>query len=169
MQIQFSGMYAVHNFIFSSKGRIFVVWNPACVDLRVLDMGEQCIHVRTTCLRSKTVFCASFVYGLNKIVGIRLLWLNLKQFGDVLNEPWILLGYFNNVLSLEEKSVVLSSFFKIRSIGLTGNRHGSWLEMSQKLFYRSRIGQNRPKPVDNRLNQFLNFFYFFKKNYFFYF
>lgn len=59
--------------------------------------------MRVTCLGWKIDFCVSFTYGLNKIIERRTLWDNLKQYGYFIANPWILLGDFNDVLSLEER------------------------------------------------------------------
>lgn len=103
MRIRFPGMHVVHNFDLSPKGRIFVIWNPAAVELSVLELNVQHVHARITCRKKGTVFCASFIYGLNKLVDRRSLWSNLISFGDNIGSPWILLGDFNNVLSPVEK------------------------------------------------------------------
>lgn len=102
MRIRFPGMKVLH-FDSSGKGRIFVLWNPVGVDLQLLSLGTQFVHVRVTCLRTSKVFFASFIYGLNKIVERRPLWDNLKHVGSTISEPWVLLGDFNNVLSQEDK------------------------------------------------------------------
>lgn len=103
MRIRFPGMQVINNFDSNSRGRILVIWNPASVDLEVMSMESQCVHVRVTCLRTAKVFCASFIYGLNKIVQRRMLWDNLKQVGSTIKDPWVLMGDFNNVLSQEDK------------------------------------------------------------------
>lgn len=40
MRIRFHGMKALHDFDFSSKGRILIIWNPSYVITNVLDIGE---------------------------------------------------------------------------------------------------------------------------------
>lgn len=103
LRTSFQGMQAIHNFLFSPKERICVLGNPNKVKLCVVSMGEQSIHVRIECCASNIVFFASFIYDLNIIVQRRSLWIDLKAFGDCCDQPWILLGDFNNVLSQEKK------------------------------------------------------------------
>ncbi|XP_073021246.1 uncharacterized protein [Primulina eburnea] len=103
LRVRFQGMHVVNNFHLSPKGRIFVLWNPLVVDLDVIGLHEQYIHVRITCRRTQHTFYATFVYGLNTICQRRLLWNDLISFGTTCREPWMLLGDFNNVLSQEEK------------------------------------------------------------------
>ncbi|XP_075504007.1 uncharacterized protein LOC142541345 [Primulina tabacum] len=103
LHVRFQGMHVVNNFHLSPKGIIFVLWNPLVVDLDVIGLHEQYIHVRITCRRTQHTFYATFVYGLNTICQRRLLWNDLISFGTTCREPWMLLGDFNNVLSQEEK------------------------------------------------------------------
>lgn len=103
MRIHFPGMSVVHNFDFSDKGRILIIWNHNSTTLNVLDIGDQFIHAEIKCLLSEKVFIATFVYGFNILVKRRPLWNELKNFGIGLSMPWLVLGDFNNVLSPNEK------------------------------------------------------------------
>ncbi|XP_073060321.1 uncharacterized protein [Primulina eburnea] len=103
MRIRFPGMKVIHNFCLNTRGRICVVWNPNKVDLNVLSMTEQSVHVCIEYLSSKTRICASFVYGLHTIVLRRALWDDLIEFGATNSLPWMVLGDFNTVLSPNEK------------------------------------------------------------------
>lgn len=67
MRIHFSDMSFSHNFFLSDKGRILVLWNPSSVSLNVVDLTDQFMHVSISCLVTKKVFMATFVYGYNKI------------------------------------------------------------------------------------------------------
>ncbi|XP_073020815.1 uncharacterized protein [Primulina eburnea] len=103
LRLRFRGMNAIHNFQFSIKGRIFVLWNSTTVDLDVICMSDQFIHVRIKCLKTEFCFYTSFVYGLHTICQRRLLWKDLLDIGNNCNIPWMVLGDFNNVLSPDEK------------------------------------------------------------------
>lgn len=73
------------------------------VDLSIIGMGAQVIHVCIVCFRTKNVFRDSFVYGFNTFLKVRSLWDDLKIFGDACILTWILLGDFNIVMSPDEK------------------------------------------------------------------
>lgn len=64
---------------------------------------DQAIHIRILCLRTKSDFLASIMYGFNTIVQIRPLWSELQSFGDYCGLPWLILGDFNTVLSQSKK------------------------------------------------------------------
>ncbi|XP_073294463.1 uncharacterized protein [Primulina huaijiensis] len=69
----------------------------------VIGLSDQVISARIIFLKSKFMFLASFVYGLNTNCQKRMLWNELSDFGSNYHVPWMLLGDFNNVLSQEEK------------------------------------------------------------------
>ena len=73
------------------------------VDLQILECAKQVIHCLATCRVTNFKFCISFVYAFNTLVGKKPLWENLGRFNDTLNDPWLLLGDFNNVLNIVEK------------------------------------------------------------------
>ncbi|PWA68717.1 RNA-directed DNA polymerase, eukaryota, Reverse transcriptase zinc-binding domain protein [Artemisia annua] len=88
-----------------SKGsRIVLGWNQDEIDLTVISMDDQVIHV---CIRfkadKKELFC-SFIYAHNKYTHRRPLWENLKMHKlYVRARPWCILGDFNLALHLEDK------------------------------------------------------------------
>lgn len=85
-------------------GRIFVLWNPALVDLVLLQKQGQVVHCLVNCRISSTTMRVSFIYAANSLVIRRDLWQNLLEYGEQLEEPWLILGDFNNILNPEERS-----------------------------------------------------------------
>ncbi|GJW63854.1 hypothetical protein Tco_0115738 [Tanacetum coccineum] len=89
-----------------SKGtRIMIGWNKYDVDVTVIAMIDQVIHIRIWLRADKKELFCSFVYGHNKYSHRRILWDNLcvhKVF--VGNRPWCLLGDFNAALFLEDST-----------------------------------------------------------------
>ncbi|GFS43643.1 hypothetical protein Acr_00g0086140 [Actinidia rufa] len=92
------------NFNQHPNGRIMIIWKTDKVDLQMLDCSEQVIHCLATCKVTDTRFCISFVYAFNTIMGRRPLWANLDKFNETLRDLWLILGDFNNVLKMDEKS-----------------------------------------------------------------
>ncbi|PWA40795.1 RNA-directed DNA polymerase, eukaryota, Reverse transcriptase zinc-binding domain protein [Artemisia annua] len=88
-----------------SKGsRIVLGWNQDEIDLTVISMDDQVIHV---CIRfkadKKELFC-SFIYAHNRYTHRRPLWDNLKMHKLYTRaRPWCILGDFNSALHLEDK------------------------------------------------------------------
>ncbi|GFY91496.1 hypothetical protein Acr_07g0016920 [Actinidia rufa] len=86
------------------NGRIMILWKADKVDLQILECSEQVIHCLAVCKVTNSKFSVSFVYAFNTIVGRRSLWTNLDRFNETLTDPWMVLGDFNNVLNIDERS-----------------------------------------------------------------
>lgn len=84
-------------------GRILIIWNENLVDYTPLETTEQVIHCRILDKITSKSFICSFVYGFNLVATRRDLWSNMISWGINSAEPWILLGDFNNTLSLIDR------------------------------------------------------------------
>ena len=104
---KFKSWVTCDNFWHHLNARILIIWKNDRVDLQILECLEQVIHCIVTCKVTNSKFCISFVYACNTMVGRRPLWENLGRFNVSLNDPWLLLGDFNNVLKIDEKSIGL--------------------------------------------------------------
>ena len=85
----------------SSNARIVLIWNPVSISLEVLHVSEQAIDVKVSCLISQSQFSACFVYGYNTIIQRRTLWDNLRDWNPT--TPWMVMGDFNSILSLDDR------------------------------------------------------------------
>lgn len=103
----------VHNFSVLDNQRLLVMWDPILVDVQPLMILEQCIHLRVVCKATGTQFFCTYVYGLYTVVTRRGLWEALREFGVGLTDPWMVLGDFNAIRSLNDKlgGVELSRYF----------------------------------------------------------
>ncbi|XP_057478776.1 uncharacterized protein LOC130766093 [Actinidia eriantha] len=81
-----------------------IIWKADKVDLQILECSEEVIHCLAVCKVTNSKISISFVYAFNTIVGRRSLWTNLDRFNEMLNDPWLVLGDFNNVLNIDERS-----------------------------------------------------------------
>ncbi|KAK9740863.1 hypothetical protein RND81_03G066500 [Saponaria officinalis] len=83
-------------------GRIWVLWNPIAVTLRVLHSGAQFLHCSLVHNSTERQFLVTFVYALNKSSERLELWdqLCLLSAGTA---PWICVGDFNVSLSSDER------------------------------------------------------------------
>ncbi|KAI5657391.1 hypothetical protein M9H77_26184 [Catharanthus roseus] len=93
---KFKEWKVVHNFREYDGGRIVIFWNPLLTLVQVKERTPQAIQTSISCLISLKTFCVSFVYGLHSIVAQRSPWETLSRFGRRLNQPWLVLGDFNN-------------------------------------------------------------------------
>jgi len=85
----------------ASTARIVVLWNPATVNVDLIDFSAQGLHVLIYSLVHQFRFYASFVYGLNTVTAKRSLWTDLRNWSP--NSPWLILGDFNSLLSQADK------------------------------------------------------------------
>ncbi|XP_073033909.1 uncharacterized protein [Primulina eburnea] len=141
MRIRFGGMKVTHNFLLNNKGCVLVFWNPQSVELDVIYCSAEVIHAWVNCVRTKKVFCASFVYAFNTIVQRRVLWEELQSISDTCSLPWILMGDFNNVLSQEEKKGGLAvKNYEILVVFFT------WMSPTVCSKIDRRLAKKQPKP-----------------------
>ncbi|KAJ6856768.1 hypothetical protein NC651_038440 [Populus alba x Populus x berolinensis] len=85
----------------ASTARIVVFWNPATVNVELLDFSAQGLHVLIYSLVHQFKFYASFVYGFNTVIVRRTLWDDLRSWSPT--SPWLILGDFNSLLSQADK------------------------------------------------------------------
>ncbi|XP_074274081.1 uncharacterized protein LOC141597513 [Silene latifolia] len=91
----------VTNTMLHSGGRIWILWKNNKVDVEVLEMADQFIHVKIKVLLTGHSFIATFVYAYNKIEDRVPLWNALLR--NRVTGPWIVLGDFNNVMFSNER------------------------------------------------------------------
>ncbi|GJV00879.1 hypothetical protein Tco_1330149 [Tanacetum coccineum] len=87
-----------------SKGcRIIVGWNLEVVDVLVVNITSQVMHVKITHRETKGEIFCSFVYAANLPIERRKLWSDLDIHKNVVRgKAWVLLGDFNVALNLED-------------------------------------------------------------------
>nr|TKR98958.1 hypothetical protein D5086_0000197870 [Populus alba] len=91
----------VSNAAAALTARIVVFWNPATVNVELLDFSAQGLHVLIYSLVHQFKLYASFVYGFNTVIGRRILWDDLRSWSPT--SPWLVLGDFNSLLSQADK------------------------------------------------------------------
>lgn len=84
-------------------GRIVITWNAQMVDCVPVETHAQVIHCRVRNKITSQKFLCSFVYGASTPAAREDLWSNLISCGVNHAEPWLLLGDYNCVLSLDER------------------------------------------------------------------
>ncbi|KAK4732287.1 hypothetical protein R3W88_025275 [Solanum pinnatisectum] len=91
------------NYEYSNKWRIWLIWNPQLIECVILSKSEQYIQGRIK-LRSRSLtFLFVAVYGLHTIQSRKSLWDDLRVLNAGVNEPMICLGYYNTILSGDDR------------------------------------------------------------------
>ena len=92
------GWNRIHNFSYSTKGRIWVVWKPNHFTVKVVSMSAQHILWKVCSLLEMQSFFITYVYEENQ-EGLRLsLWQTLRDISSNMEDAWGVLGDFNLVL-----------------------------------------------------------------------
>ncbi|KAK9697361.1 hypothetical protein RND81_08G032700 [Saponaria officinalis] len=86
------------------NGRIWVLWNPVTIQVTVLEEHSQVVHCQAHHHATGKVFHISFVYGSNSADERIALWsvLSALHLAPKVG-PWIVLGDFNVIRSVQEK------------------------------------------------------------------
>jgi hypothetical protein len=94
----------VYNYDQHFLGRIWVCWKKDEFEVTVLDKSYQSINCVVKSIKNNLNWFQSFIYGDNKGVDRKLLWMNLALMKTkVANNLWMICEDFNVVRSLAEK------------------------------------------------------------------
>ncbi|KAF8012225.1 hypothetical protein BT93_I0377 [Corymbia citriodora subsp. variegata] len=86
------------NYEYSSRGRIWVGWNPSLVGFNAILCTDQLIHGELKFLYSGIILSLSVAYGEHTYVARRSLWNHLINLSLALKEePWMVAGDFNAI------------------------------------------------------------------------
>lgn len=96
-------------------GRIWVGWDSQLLKIQVIHCSSQAIFLDVLDYKSRS-FVVTIVYGSNDGITKGHLWRDINAFAGYNNKPWVLLGDFNSLLSVNDKTggatEVTSSLFK---------------------------------------------------------
>lgn len=90
----------VDNYSNHENGRIWVSWNSLTTQIEVNSSTDQYIHRRVNDPHGKLKFNMTVVYALISLNRRRQLWLDIEKLAVSDTEPWCIIGYYNNVLSV---------------------------------------------------------------------
>lgn len=83
--------------------RIAILWDPQEVVLQVVYTNAQCIHCHVCAKTWEFQGFITFVYATNSAVERGRLWNCVEDFGRRIQEPWLIAGDYNVIMSAEEK------------------------------------------------------------------
>ncbi|XP_060190353.1 uncharacterized protein LOC132619470 [Lycium barbarum] len=85
------------------NGRIWVCWKHQKIRVRVLYSDSQLVHCIVEDRDSYFKCTMTFVCGLNTEVERKALWHQLRSLNTSINDPWVILGDFNTMLSVGDR------------------------------------------------------------------
>lgn len=106
---------AISNYEFSSKGRIWFLWDSQKFSVQILEKAEQFIHCKVTSIISQEIFLVTALYALNEAIDRVCLWQALRRIATSISLPWIVSGDFNTILWQVERLKNGSIFYNNRN------------------------------------------------------
>nr|XP_016440329.1 PREDICTED: uncharacterized protein LOC107766112 [Nicotiana tabacum] len=89
------------NYAYAPNGRIWIMWKETNVHIAILESTDQLIHCQVEDKNSTFTSYITFVYGLHTIQHRVSLWRSLRNIQ--LSGPWLIIGDFNSVLSVDDR------------------------------------------------------------------
>ncbi|XP_062085573.1 uncharacterized protein LOC133791669 [Humulus lupulus] len=86
-----------------TEGRILIIWRKTFVKVSVLEENKQFVHCHIKMPGQKCPFTATFIYGLNTLEEMKVLWLSLSKIARPVSS-WIILGDFNAIFTAKDRS-----------------------------------------------------------------
>ena len=94
---------AIHTDAIGFAGGLWLLWNSNKVQVTQLAMSEQEIHILVKVISSTFEFLCFAIYASPRFHEICILWNSLKNAANLHDEPWIIIGNFNEVLAERDK------------------------------------------------------------------
>ncbi|XP_075079966.1 uncharacterized protein LOC142165276 [Nicotiana tabacum] len=92
-----------HNYQYSSRGRIWILWDPNYICYNMVSMSEQYIHGSVSIHKLNLLFNLTVVYGSHTIDDRRRLWAELRSLYHTQQGPWAVMDDFNTIMSAEDR------------------------------------------------------------------
>ncbi|XP_077223492.1 uncharacterized protein LOC143857103 [Tasmannia lanceolata] len=83
------------NYSHTTKGRIWVIWDPKIIQISIRKDSRQFVHAEITWTQIKVSFLLTAVYASNSGSERRDLWEDICNLAFAINRPWIVAGDFN--------------------------------------------------------------------------
>uniref|UniRef100_A0A803Q3C3 Reverse transcriptase domain-containing protein n=1 Tax=Cannabis sativa TaxID=3483 RepID=A0A803Q3C3_CANSA len=99
----FSGWCFTNNNPWLDKGRIIVAWQPSVYSVDIRYCSSQLIHCYVESQQQVGKFYVSLVYAFNDVNKRAELWEELEEVASKVDEPWLLMGDFNEILNANER------------------------------------------------------------------
>lgn len=92
----------IDNYKHHPNGRIWVIWKKYVSEIRVMENSYQLIHCEMLNKTQVRQCWLTVVYAHNHINMNRELWNHIQRLANTINEPWMVIGDYNNILIVED-------------------------------------------------------------------
>ncbi|XP_058764837.1 uncharacterized protein LOC131638301 [Vicia villosa] len=93
----------VDNYQYHDNGRIWISWNDNAIDVKVVKSSDQYIHCGIYDANGTLLYWLTAIYGKNQLEQRKLLWKTIANIQPSNQDPWCLMGDFNNVLKARDR------------------------------------------------------------------
>ncbi|XP_058746346.1 uncharacterized protein LOC131619245 [Vicia villosa] len=91
------------NYMHHDNGKVWLLWKPNTMHIRVVNVSDQYIHVEVCTLDRIIQYAATIIYTFNQLEKRKLLWKRIEALSMNVNSSWIVIGDFNNVLISQDR------------------------------------------------------------------
>ncbi|XP_075092134.1 uncharacterized protein LOC142172421 [Nicotiana tabacum] len=98
----YKNMMGMHGNFVNISNKIWVFWRYD-LNCNVFANHEQLVTCKITRSNPGKDIFISVVYEKSKAVGREYLWEYMRVFDSTISNPWVVIGDFNNILSIDEK------------------------------------------------------------------
>ena len=88
------------NYQFHENGRILLHWNPDKIIVHYVYSNSQLLHCK---VQGNFLYWLTTIFTLNKLEQQKKLWAEIEKIHGKQQEPWTLIGDFNNVLMEKDR------------------------------------------------------------------
>lgn len=101
---QFGSMWDwLDNYTMHINGRIWLLWQPSVMDIRLVQCSDQYMHCEVLGMDGKFQYWLTIIYAHNQLDCRRKLWQDLIDLSQYIQGAWLLIGDYNNVLKIEDR------------------------------------------------------------------
>ncbi|XP_019260681.1 PREDICTED: uncharacterized protein LOC109238650 [Nicotiana attenuata] len=93
------------NYEYSSKGRIWLLWDTNEIECKEVSKTAQTIHTTVDIRRLDMRFTFIAVYGPHRVEDRRSMWSELTRLHSIQQGPWLIMGDYNAIRSVEDRPV----------------------------------------------------------------
>ncbi|XP_058782915.1 uncharacterized protein LOC131657547 [Vicia villosa] len=91
------------NYLNHDNGRIWVSWSDRNLEVKMIKSSAQFIHCGVYGVMGDFRFWLTALYGMNKLEQRKNLWKDLSLLKPSSNDPWCIIGDFNNVTKAQDR------------------------------------------------------------------
>ncbi|PNX83937.1 hypothetical protein L195_g039987 [Trifolium pratense] len=92
------------NYNHHPNGRIWLMWKTCKWNVKLLTCSDQFIHCEVYDVSGKLSHWMSVIYAQNQLANRKKLWLDIKNCANSIQGPWMVIGDFNNVLTVADRA-----------------------------------------------------------------